>query len=257
MSEDKEFHPASMIFPMMAEDEIDGLVEDIRANGLLEPIVLHEGKVLDGRNRQSACRLAGRPATYTEFTGDDPVSFVLSRNLHRRHLTAGQRAAVAVKADEMWKALKAAAKSRMSAGGGDKKSEKSGKASSPYPIPDRGASSDKAGEAVGVSGRSVRRAQRVQREGAPEVFAALESGEIGINRAEQIATMYPKSEQPKILKDGTGVESNEPQETNGKSLGKGVRLAHEAVNCLKQIPKNDPLRNRGFQIVTDWIRHNK
>jgi ParB-like chromosome segregation protein Spo0J len=42
-----------------------------------------------------------------------------------------------------------------------------------------------------------------------------------------------------------------------QSRGKGVALAHEAINCLARIPKNDGLRKRGFQIVTDWIRQNQ
>jgi hypothetical protein len=36
----------------------------------------------------------------------------------------------------------------------------------------------------------------------------------------------------------------------------GVIKANEAVNCLKAIPKSDALRKRGFQIVSDWIKHN-
>jgi hypothetical protein len=43
----------------------------------------------------------------------------------------------------------------------------------------------------------------------------------------------------------------------GVSRGSGIVHAHEAIACLKRIPKNDALRKRGFQVVTDWIRHNK
>jgi ParB-like chromosome segregation protein Spo0J len=39
--------------------------------------------------------------------------------------------------------------------------------------------------------------------------------------------------------------------------GVGVRWANEAIDCLKRIPKDDPLRGRAFQIVSDWIRHYK
>jgi len=49
----------------------------------------------------------------------------------------------------------------------------------------------------------------------------------------------------------------EPELEEGVDNGVGVSRAHEAINCLKRIPKNDRLRKRGFQIVTDWIRDNQ
>src|SRR5262249_60206546 len=44
--------------------------------------------------------------------------------------------------------------------------------------------------------------------------------------------------------------------TNGeiKVRGVGTVRAQEAINCLSRIPKNDALRERGFQIVMDWIK---
>jgi ParB-like chromosome segregation protein Spo0J len=52
-------HPVAALFPMLADDELDELVADIKARGLLQPIVLDaEGRVLDGRNRLAACEIA-------------------------------------------------------------------------------------------------------------------------------------------------------------------------------------------------------
>lgn len=90
-----EIHPAAEIFPLLEGKEFDDLVADIKAHGLREPIVLHEGKILDGRNRYRACQLAGALILTLERTDiGDPYDFVLSANLHRRHLTVSQRAMI-------------------------------------------------------------------------------------------------------------------------------------------------------------------
>jgi ParB-like chromosome segregation protein Spo0J len=93
MSERPEFHPLADLIPPMTEAEYEDLKADIKANGLLMPIVLFEGKVLDGRHRLRACREVDLEPRFTE--GDDwisnPAAFVLSANIHRRHLDAKQK----------------------------------------------------------------------------------------------------------------------------------------------------------------------
>ena len=56
-----QFHPLANLFPLIEGDEFAALVEDVRANGLLVPIVLHEGMILEGRNRLRACRRRASP----------------------------------------------------------------------------------------------------------------------------------------------------------------------------------------------------
>jgi hypothetical protein len=89
-------HPLSAAFPSMSADDFAALVEDIKAHGQREPIMLFEGMVLDGWHRYQACGQLGIKADRFDFKGDDPVAFVLSHNLHRRHLSASQRAAAVV-----------------------------------------------------------------------------------------------------------------------------------------------------------------
>jgi hypothetical protein len=92
-----KFHPLADLFPLMEGAEFDALVADIDANGLQNPIVLYDGMILDGRNRYRACLKTSWEIAdglnARDGTGwiDDPVAYVISANIHRRHLTAEQR----------------------------------------------------------------------------------------------------------------------------------------------------------------------
>jgi hypothetical protein len=94
-NKDYKFHEYSNLFPMASESELSELKEDIRENGLIEPIILYQNKILDGRNRMIACMSEGVTPAFTEYKGNDPLQFVLSKNINRRHLTESQRAAIA------------------------------------------------------------------------------------------------------------------------------------------------------------------
>jgi hypothetical protein len=88
-------HPAAAAFPMLPDDELRALADDILAGGLRSPIVVMGTQILDGRNRAKACALAGVEPRTVDVQVDDPISFVISANLARRHLTTAQRAAIA------------------------------------------------------------------------------------------------------------------------------------------------------------------
>ena len=92
-----KFHPACLAFPMLGGAELQELADDIKFRGQMNPVVLHRGQILDGRNRLAACELAGVTPRFTEWSGGgSPVEWVVSANLHRRHLSASQRAVVAL-----------------------------------------------------------------------------------------------------------------------------------------------------------------
>jgi len=95
-----KFHKLANLFPMLQDTEFQALVEDIRQNGQLHPIVLWESQILDGRNRWRACEKLNIEPKYTTFDGSDPFAFVVSLNLHRRHLSSSQRAAIALRFEE-------------------------------------------------------------------------------------------------------------------------------------------------------------
>lgn len=99
-----ELHPLCTLFPRVGGDEFRSLVDDIRANGLRHPIIVYDGMILDGGNRYRACAEAGIVPEYEEFTGADAVAYVMSTNLHRRHMTPGQSAAIVALAQDWAKA---------------------------------------------------------------------------------------------------------------------------------------------------------
>jgi ParB-like nuclease family protein len=86
-------HPLAASYPMLDGEELDALVDDNRVNGLRNPIVLDRtGQLVDGRNRLKACQLAGIEPTFTTTDVDDSIAYIVSANLHCRHLSKGQQA---------------------------------------------------------------------------------------------------------------------------------------------------------------------
>ena len=88
-----EPHPLSKLFPQILPEDFDKLAGDIKLHGLHHPIVLYQGKILDGNNRYRACEDAKIAPKFTDFTGDAAAArnYVISANIHRRHLTAEKR----------------------------------------------------------------------------------------------------------------------------------------------------------------------
>ncbi len=98
----RKFHPLANIFPLLEGEDFDQLVASVKASsGPREPIVIHDGMILDGRNRARACEAAGVTPFFKPFEGDDPVAYVVDLNLKRRHLNDDQRRMVAAKLANM------------------------------------------------------------------------------------------------------------------------------------------------------------
>jgi ParB-like chromosome segregation protein Spo0J len=86
-------HPIADLFPMMTDEELANLAADIKTNGLIHPIVVDkDGVIIDGRNRDRACEIAGIEPKIVVFEGDAPRAYIIAANISRRHLTKGQQA---------------------------------------------------------------------------------------------------------------------------------------------------------------------
>ena len=107
--EDLKPHRLAELFPLLPMPELTDLAEDIRTHGLREPLVVYQGKILDGRNRYQACALAEVEPRIRHFDGSDTEArdLVLSLNLHRRHLNESQRAMIAARIATLPKGLRA------------------------------------------------------------------------------------------------------------------------------------------------------
>jgi len=93
------FHPLADCFPLIEGAAFDLFVADIKSNGLKEAVVVLDGQILDGRNRARACERLGIDLINVQYdpANGDPLAYVISKNLHRRHLNESQRAMVAAR----------------------------------------------------------------------------------------------------------------------------------------------------------------
>jgi hypothetical protein len=166
-------HPTSELFPLMDETELAELAKDIQENGQREPIWLLGDEILDGRNRYLACQRLGLQPKIRNYTGKDPVSFVISLNLHRRHLNESQRAAVAVKLKKLYagEAKQRQVEHGHTAPGRGKTLSANLREVNEQP---RKASQD-AAKKLNVSPRLVEDASLIERE-APELIPQIEKG---------------------------------------------------------------------------------
>lgn len=188
-----EMHAAAGFFPLMAGNEFDALVESIRAHGLRNPIVLAEGMILDGRNRYNACLAADVEPRFVEWeprNGESPYDFVWSQNAERRHLDAGQKAALRLKcleASEAWHKQKAAARARQSPG----RPKKNGGNIAIDSVAKAPKARESLAAAAGVSPRTAQAALTLKQE-APEKFEAVADGKVSLNLAVKQAKQAAK-----------------------------------------------------------------
>jgi ASC-1-like (ASCH) protein len=226
-----EFHPLADIFPMLDDDELKALAEDIKAKGLTEPITLYDGKVLDGRNRYRACELVDVVPHFIEYEGDDALGFVVSKNLRRRHLNESQRAAIAAEIANMPQ--------------GFRSDQPSANLQKVISVP-------KAAELMNVSTRSVATAKTIK---DPDLKAAVKTGKKSVNaRAkEQKARGTIKKGNASINeKTRAAATKRKRQEfwaTFRKQLNEALAKTKAAIDRFETDPEGRPEKGDWYEVA--------
>ena len=225
----RQYHDVANIFPLMTGADFEALKADIAEHGLREPIWLHpDGRIIDGRNRHRACIEAGIAPEFRTWDGNGLiVPFVVSLNLHRRHLTESQRAMIAARLANM-------AEGR--------------------PTENRSidlVSQSEAADMLNVSVPSTKRARAVQANGAPELVEAVERGDVAVSAAAQVATL-PQEWQRVIVEHNEVPEvATELRQGRADAVEKRVQphVTHNSGNNEWYTPAEDDQR-RG---IDRWL----
>lgn len=241
------FHPIAACFPLLAGKELEELKQDIRINGQFESIwVDTSGRIFDGRNRYVACKQLGIEPKFRQWRDDDPpASMIVGLNMHRRHLSASQRAMIAVK---VARALEADAKRRqVKALSGNVKIGKPAPENGKKPHSgantplaqncangESGKTSDSAGAVLRVSGRAVDDAKIVTDKADPSIRKAVEAGTMPVSVGARLAAApvdvqrkAAAAEKPgDVLKEWRAAEQSRTDDYEGHAIeSEAIRAA--------------------------------
>jgi len=224
-------HPAAELFPMLTSLDMANLAKSIREDGQKLPIIVHDGMILDGRNRFRACQINGVEPWVQEWDGKgSPVEYVVACNLHRRHLDESQRGMVAARiAEELSKEAK--------------ERQRTGKRP-PGLVLGQGQrapkSATRAGGLLNVSTSTVENGKRVLKHGTPELVAAVEAGEVSVTAAASVATLPPEQQMEAVSKPRRpSVNKGIDPLTNPRELPRSrwrELVAARKYHCLGNIP---------------------
>ena len=200
-----KFHEIADLFPLIDGDEFQLLCDDIKKEGLNHPVMLLDDKILDGRNRYRACIEVGIEPRYEKFEGEDPLAFVLSENLRRRHLTPSQRAALAAEVANM-------TKSDAGAIGGSNRN---------FALASDKVTGKQSSDLFQVSQRYVEEAKAIK-ENYPGKFAELKSGKKTIQQVKREIVKENVKEQPELPTDKYRVVYADPPWDYGNDFTKAM-----------------------------------
>ena len=179
-----KLHEYCELVPPMNTDDFQRLVLDIKENGQLEKIVMIEDEILDGRNRWFACDELGIEPKTKQYRGKDPLGYVISHNVARRHLTAGQKAVFALNLLPHYEKLFPQGQHHPTNSSDDES------------IDNR----ERAARDIGVGASYVSEAKTLQTKNN-RAFQALKNGEVNMREAKSMAHLdlfKPKTKKDKI-----------------------------------------------------------
>lgn len=161
----------ALMIPEMDQDQFNDLKEDIQQNGQQVAILMFNGEIIDGRSRYLACLETNTAPIFEDWDGkeDDLLTFVMSMNLKRRHLSAAQRAALG--AEILPELEEIGMKKQKSAGRGKKSKEKF-------------RATEEAAKITGSTSNAVSTAKKVKKE-SPETFEKMKKGKTTIASAKK------------------------------------------------------------------------
>ncbi len=174
-----ETHRYADYIPVADGADQFALRQSIESYGLIEPITLYQGAILDGRHRYAACVKMGVEPKFVEFEGDDEsaLGYVMGKNVARRNLSTAQKLMLRDKLLPEIERLRAAGKANMSTGG-----------QGFQPVGNPVNTAKEVAKMVGVSDETIRQYDKVKDAAAEDTFMAdlleqVERGEVSVKKA--------------------------------------------------------------------------
>lgn len=217
-------------------EDFQALVADIKQQGLLDAVVLFEGKILDGRHRYRATVQAKQVLKTAHFLGTkaEALSFVMSRRT-RRNETEAQKVAAANAYLKHLKALRKAGEATQASDLPDNKPAKSGR-------PATNADVKQVADEMGVNARSLRDVEKIDQNAAPEVLDAINDGTLSLRRAKAIAALpqeaqaeaveRARKEATKLSADPQGRDAPSGAVRRARIQGRLISLTQELNRAL-------------------------
>ena len=227
-----EAHPFADLFPMASDDEIEGIAEGMAEHGFRadRAILIFEGKLLDGRNRRKALERAieikGSPISgyFLKFEGttQQALDFVLSENLHRRHLTTSQRALIAANLAH-WEL------------GMNQHSEGSEN------LPTQGETA----KSLSISDRALRSAKAIKDRGSEALTTAVQSGDLTIHTASALIELGDKDlaqvlaqDHKSVIQKAKEIRTANQRASRDQNTAKLNKIAAKGSGLVETLPTN-------------------
>lgn len=238
-------HPVSRLFPPMNEDQFAALKDDIAQNGQREPITLWDHQVIDGAHRARACEELNLEPITRVWEGEESelTRYVVSLNLHRRHLNESQRAMVAEKITR--------SRSEGIAAGNH------ARVGSASPIGDTGKFPVREAAALlNVGTSSIGRARRVRESGVPELIAAVEAGAISAYTGSEIAKLPPAAQRQAVETPRRPAARNQFTNTTSSKVVVSERItrAVESLTNIAETLTESLTHAAGDKCRTEWAK---